>query len=246
MTKFSQHSGMSRTQIFNKRPQRAAIGRWLLVLMTAALPAPGIAQSVHPITGRRIAPVMGAGGADWLDREEREGEEQPQKAIAQLHLKPGMYVADVGAGTGYYSIRIAQSIVPGGLVYANDIQQEMLDRLAKNAAAQHVTNIVPVLGTESDPRLPAGKIDLIILVDVYHEFSMPERMLDRLRNSLKPNGELVLLEYRQEDPSIPIRPEHKMTVAEIKAEVIPQGYRFEKLVEVLPRQHMVFFLKPQS
>jgi SAM-dependent methyltransferase len=213
------------------------------LLIAAALPLAGSGQSVHPITGRPIAPVMGVNGADWLDREEREREEQPGKAISELNLKPGMYVGDVGAGTGFYSIRIAKIVAPGGAVYANDIQQGMLDRLMANAAAQKVTGIIPVLGTESDPRLPAGKLDLVILVDVYHEFSRPERMLDRIRESLKPDGQLVLLEFRKEDPSIPIRPEHKMSVAEVKAEVTPEGYRFEKTVETLPWQHMLFFGK---
>lgn len=213
------------------------------LLIAAALPLAGFGQSVHPITGRPIAPVMGVNGADWLDREEREREEQPGKAISELNLKPGMYVGDVGAGTGFYSIRIAKIVAPGGAVYANDIQQGMLDRLMANAAAQKVTGIIPVLGTESDPRLPAGKLDLVILVDVYHEFSRPERMLDRIRESLKPDGQLVLLEFRKEDPSIPIRPEHKMSVAEVKAEVTPEGYRFEKTVETLPWQHMLFFGK---
>lgn len=215
----------------------------LRLLIATALPAGGFGQSVHPITGRPIAPVMSANGADWLDREEREREEQPEKAISELNLKPGMYIGDVGAGTGFYSIRIAKLVAPGGMVYANDIQQAMLDRLMKNAAGQKVTDIIPVLGTESDPRLPAGKLDLVLLVDVYHEFSRPERMLDRIRSSLKPDGQLVLLEFRKEDPSVPIRPEHKMSVAEVKAEVTPEGYQFEKVIETLPWQHMIFFCK---
>lgn len=184
---------------------------------------------------------MGLSGAGWLDRDERETEEQPEKAIAEFNLKPGMMVGDVGAGTGFYSIRIAKCIAPGGLVYANDIQPGMLERLKANAAAQHVSNIVTVLGTESDPKLPAGKLDLVVLVDVYHEFSRPQRMLDRIRESLKPGGQLVLLEFRKEDPTVPIRPEHKMSVEEVKEEVIPEGYSFEKVVDTLPWQHILFF-----
>ncbi len=186
---------------------------------------------------------MGVGGADWLDREEREQEEQPEKAIAQLNLKPGMLVGDVGAGTGFYSIRIAKIIAPSGVVYANDIQPGMLERLRAHAAAQRVTNIVAVLGTQSDPKLPTGKLDLVLLVDVYHEFSQPQQMLDHIRDSLKSTGELVLLEYRKEDPSVPIRPEHKMSLAEVRAEVAPEGFVFERAVETLPRQHMIFFRK---
>ncbi len=204
------------------------------------------AQATHPVTGRQIAPVMGISGADWLDRDERQREENPDKAIAELNLKPGMLIADVGAGTGYYSLRIAKVIAPDGVVYANDIQPAMLERLNANAAAQHVTNVVTILGTESDPRLPKEKLDLVILVDVYHEFSRPQRMLDRIRDSLKPDGRLVLLEYRKEDPSVPIRPEHKMSVQEVKAEVTPEGFRFEKVVDSLPMQHIIFFRKASA
>lgn len=186
---------------------------------------------------------MGVSGADWLDRHERVDEEQPDKAIAELNLKPGMFIGDVGAGTGFYSLRIARLIVPNGIVYANDIQPAMLARLNANAASQHIENVVTILGTESDPRLPASKLDLVILVDVYHEFSRPQRMLDHIRDALKPDGRLVLLEYRKEDPSVPIRPEHKMSVQEVKAEVTPEGYRFEKVVDTLPWQHIIFFRK---
>jgi SAM-dependent methyltransferase len=227
---------MSRHQIL-----RLAAGLCLLVSCLTSRRAD--AQAVHPTTGRQIAPVMGVGGAGWLDREEREQEEQPGKAIAQLNLKPGMLIGDVGAGTGFYSIRIAKIVAPSGVVYANDIQPGMLKVLRAHATAQDVTNIVPVLGTESDPKLPAGKLDVVLLVDVYHEFSQPQRMLDRIRESLKSSGELVLLEYRKEDPSVPIRPEHKMSLAEVKAEVTPEGFVLDKAVETLPRQHMIFFRK---
>lgn len=186
---------------------------------------------------------MGIGGAEWLDREEREREEEPRKAIAQFNLKPGMMVGDVGAGTGFYSIRIAKLVAPGGVVYANDIQLAMLERLTAKANDAHVNNVVTVLGTESDPKLPKGKLDLVILVDVYHEFSRPQRMLQGIRESLKPGGRLVLLEFRKEDPSIPIRPEHKMSIDEVKAEVLPEGYTFERVVEKLPWQHILFFRK---
>ena len=214
------------------------------VAVTAAIDCPVVlsAQAVHPVTGRRIAPTMDVSGADWLDREERTQEEHPEKAIALLNLKPGMFVGDVGAGTGFYAIRIAKRIAPGA-VYANDIQAGMLQRLSANAAAQKVTNIVTVLGTQSDPHLPKSKLDLVLLVDVYHEFSEPQLMLDRIRESLKPDGRLVLLEYRKEDPTVPIRPEHKMSVAEVKAEVTPEGYTLQKVIEALPWQHIIIFAK---
>jgi ubiquinone/menaquinone biosynthesis C-methylase UbiE len=203
-------------------------------------------QAVHPVTGRHIAPVMGLSGADWLDREEREQQEQPEIAIAQFNLKPGMMIGDVGAGTGYYSVRMAKAVGPSGVVYANDIQPGMLDKLRERAAAAHVTNIVPILGSEADPKLPAGKLDFVVMVDVYHELSRPQRMLDGIQESLKPGGQLVLLEYRKEDPSVPIRPEHKMTVEEVKAEVTPEGFRFEKVVDKMPWQHIIFFRKPET
>ncbi len=221
---------------------RAAVG--LCLLLGGASSALG--QAVHPVTGRHIAPVMGLSGADWLDREERGREEQPEKAIAQFNLKPGMMVGDVGAGTGFYSIRMAKLIGPAGMVYANDIQPGMLDKLHERAAAANVANIVTVLGSETDPKLPPGKLDLVVMVDVYHELSRPQRMLEGIRDSLKPGGRLVLLEYRKEDPSVPIRPEHKMSVDEVKAEVTPEGFRFEKVVDKLPWQHIIFFRKPEQ
>lgn len=215
----------------------------LIVALSMPFAGSAVAQSVHPVTGRPVAPVMSASGADWLERSEREQEEQPEKALDALNLKPGMLVGDVGAGTGFYSIRIAKRIGPSGRVYANDIQPQMLQRLSGNAARQKVTNIETVLGTESNPKLPAGLLDLVVLVDVYHEFSRPQQMLDRIRESLKPNGRLVLLEFRKEDPSVPIRPEHKMSVSDVKAEVTPEGFVFEKTIETLPWQHIIFFQK---
>ncbi len=220
---------------------RAAATLYLLLSSLGSV----MGQAVHPVTGRPIAPVMGMGGADWLDRETREKEEQPGKAIAQFNLKPGMMIGDVGAGTGYYSIRMAKLVAPSGSVYANDIQAGMLEKLNAKAAEANVTNVVTVLGTEVDPKLPTGKLDLVVMVDVYHELSRPQRMLQGIRESLKPGGRLVLLEYRKEDPGVPIRPEHKMSVAEVKAEVTPEGFTFEKVVDKLPWQHIIFFRKPE-
>ena len=201
------------------------------------------AEQVHPITGRRIAPVMGTGGADWLVRPEREAEEAPDAALEAIGIARGATVADVGAGAGYFTWRLAERVGPSGKVYANDIQPAMLELLRKNIEARHLANVEPVLGVEDDPRLPAGRIDLVLLVDVYHEFSEPEKMLRKIRESLKPDGRLVLLEYRKEDPNIPIRPEHKMSVAEVRAEVEPEGFRFEKNLNTLPRQHILIFRK---
>ena len=201
----------------------------------------GRAEDVHPITHRRIAQVMGAAGADWLVRPEREAEEHPDDALNALKIPKGAVVADIGAGVGYFTWRLAARVGATGVVYGEDIQQEMLDLLSKNMRERKITNVRPVLGTIDDPKLPKESLDLVILVDVYHEFSEPEKMLDRIRESLKPNGRLVLLEYRAEDPKVPIRPEHKMTVEQVKAEVVPEGYRFEQSIEILPMQHLIIF-----
>lgn len=197
----------------------------------------------HPVTGRKYAGVMGTAGADWLVRSEREQEEEPGKALAALQIPRGATVADIGAGVGYFSLRMADIVGPAGKVYANDIQPEMIRMLKQNIRQRGLTNVEPVLGKYDDPLLPKGAIDLALLVDVYHEFSEPQKMLDRIRESLKPGGRLVLLEYRKEDPSVPIREEHKMSVAEVKAEVEPEGYKFDSVLEILPRQHILIFRK---
>jgi len=198
---------------------------------------------VHPLSGRVFAEVMGFEGAEWLDRAEREDEEEPEKALDALALKNGDVVADIGAGSGYITVRMAKRVGPAGSVYAEDIQPEMLDLLRKRLAGQRVTNVVPVLGTLDDPKLPASTIDVELLVDVYHEFSEPQVMLRGLRNALKPSGRLVLLEYRKEDPEIPIRLDHKMTVNEAKLEVEPEGFTLTKVDERLPRQHILIFTR---
>lgn len=211
-----------------------------------ALCISGFGQQVHPVTGRHIAPVMGAGGAGWLVRPEREAEEAPDTALAAIGIARGATVADVGAGVGYFTWRLAERVGTSGKVYANDIQPFMLEELRKNMAARHLTNVETVLGAQDDPKLPAGRMDLVLLVDVYHEFSQPEKMLRGIRRSLKLEGRLVLLEYRKEDPDIPIRPEHKMSVAEVQAEIEPEGFRFEKNLTVLPRQHILIFRKSEQ
>src|SRR5262245_29749911 len=177
-----------------------------VVLLIASLIASDLAltQGRHPITGRRIAAVMGFGGADWLERPEREKEENPEGALDAIGIKAGMVIADIGAGTGYFSLRMARRVGAGGKVYANDLQPQMLTRLRENAAKAKLANIETVLGDVADPKLPRGQMDLVLLVDVYHEFSEPQRMLQKIRESLKADGRLVLLEYRKEDPSVPI------------------------------------------
>jgi ubiquinone/menaquinone biosynthesis C-methylase UbiE len=214
-----------------------------LVLAQGALAqAPG----VHPITGRRIATVMSPLGADWLDRPDREREEEPDRAIAALAIAPGSAVADVGAGSGYMTVRLAAAVGPSGRVFATDVQPEMISRLTARLDAAKIRNVTAILGTPYDPRLPYATLDLVLMVDVYHELAAPQRMLQRLKRALRPGGRLVLVEYRKEDPSIPIREEHKMTVAEAKAEVEAEGYRLASVVETLPRQHILIFVASES
>ncbi len=196
------------------------------------------AQAKHPVSGRVIAPVMSAAGADWLERGERESEESPSKAIRALDIKPGMTVCDLGAGSGYYTVRMSRLVGPSGKVYAVDIQPKMLDLLARRLKSEGINNVVPVLSSEDDPKLPPKSQDLILLVDVYHEFARPQIMLQRMREALKDDGRLVLLEFRKEDSSVPIRLEHKMSIAEVKAELEPEGFRIDKVLDVLPWQHI--------
>jgi ubiquinone/menaquinone biosynthesis C-methylase UbiE len=212
------------------------IAALLLVLSFVAF-----GEDIHPITHRRIAQVMGPAGADWLVRPERESEEHPDQALDALKIPKGAAVADVGAGVGYFTWRLADRVGPQGVVYGEDIQQSMLDQLEKNMHERHIANVKPVLGSIDNPKLPPNSLDLILLVDVYHEFSDPEKMLDHMREALKPNGRLVLLEYRAEDPDVPIRPEHKMTVKQVREEVQPEGFRFDQSIEVLPQQHIIIF-----
>jgi ubiquinone/menaquinone biosynthesis C-methylase UbiE len=218
----------------------------LLALQTLAC-CQDRSPDAHPSTGRQTAPVMGMGGAPWLVRPEREAEEAPDAALdaidAAIGISKGATVADIGAGVGYFTWRLAARIGPGGKVYAVDIQQPMLDRLRHNMADRKLANYQAVLGAEDDPHLPANRIDLALLVDVYHEFSQPQQMLRKIRAALAPNGRMVLLEYRKEDPRVPILPAHKMSVAEVKAEIEPEGFKLEKTLENLPRQHILIFRK---
>jgi ubiquinone/menaquinone biosynthesis C-methylase UbiE len=214
-----------------------AAGIWI------ALAAAVVAQSsgVHPVSGRRFAPVMGYQGADWLERSEREEEEEPNVALNVLTIQRGDAVADIGAGSGFMTERLAARVGPTGRVYANDVQPQMLQLLAVRLARKKIGNVTLIQGALDDPRLPPASVDLEIMVDVYHEFSQPQAMLRKLRAALKPGGRMVLLEYRKEDPSIPIRPEHKMSVAEAKLEVEAEGFALAQTDESLPRQHILVF-----
>ena len=199
---------------------------------------------VHPVSGRVFALPMGVQGAPWLERREREEEENPDLAMRLIRVQRGQTVADLGAGSGYYTRRLARAVGDAGKVYAVDIQQGMLDLLQVNLAREKVRNVIPVLSTPDDPRLPANAIDMILLVDVYHEFGQPQTMLQRMKTALKTGGRLVLLEFRGEDPDVPIRPEHKMTKAQVKLEVEAEGFKQWRVYDDLPQQHLIIFTKP--
>ena len=213
----------------------------LLIAFAIACHIAAQAPNTHPISGRRFAPVMGYQGADWLERAERVEEEQPDIALDILRIPKGASVADIGAGSGYMTVRLARRVGPEGRVYANDLQPQMLGLLERRLAREKIANVTLVQGAADDPRLPPVSVDLELMVDVYHELSQPQTMLRRLREALKPAGRLVLIEYRKEDPTIPIRLEHKMTVAEARMEVEAEGFTLSKVDESLPRQHILIF-----
>lgn len=224
---------------------RFAVLCTVLVLVGSALIAAQqiVSPGVHPISGRRYALTMSYLGADWLDRSERVQEEDPDTALDAIKLVVGSTVADVGAGSGYMTVKMAKRVGPTGKVYANDIQPQMLSMLRQRLDKEKIANVELVLGGYDDPKLPANAIDLILMVDVYHEFSQPQQMLRRMHDSLRTGGRMVLLEYRKEDPSIPIRPDHKMSVAEARMEVEAEGFTLASVDERLPRQHILVFTK---
>lgn len=194
--------------------------------------------------GREIALVMGHLAADWLERPEREAEEAPAVLLEALRIQPGDAVADVGAGSGYFTFRLAKLVGPKGKVFAVDIQPEMLDLIQKRAEKENVKNVELVPGKIDDPKLPKESVDLILMVDVYHEFSHPWEMASAMIESLKPGGRLVFVEYRLEDPSIPIKTVHKMSERQVKKEMAIHPLVWKQTLDVLPRQHILVFQKP--
>lgn len=212
------------------------LAAWAIAAALAAQAMP-----VHPVSGRRIAPVMGWQGADWLERSEREQEESPDVAVRLLQIPQGASVADIGAGSGYITLLLSAAVGPTGRVFANDLQPQMIEILRRRLASQNVTNVTLVQGSVDDPNLPPASVDLALMVDVYHELSRPQAMLQKLRTALKPGGRLALLEYRKEDPAIPIKFEHKMSIQEAKAELEAEGFKLSKVDETLPRQHILIF-----
>lgn len=194
--------------------------------------------------GREIAQVMGHQAADWLERPEREAEENSTLLMASLKVKPGDAVADIGAGTGYYSRRLAKLVGPQGIVYAEEIQQEMLDLLTNKAAQAGITNIQPILGTIIDPKLPRASVDMILMVDVYHEFDHPYEMTTAMIEALKPGGRIIFVEFRGEDPKVAIKPLHKMTESQVRKEMSLFPLTWVETLDVLPIQHIIVFRKP--
>jgi SAM-dependent methyltransferase len=190
--------------------------------------------------GREIAQVMGHLGASWLERPEREQEERTDLLLKALSLKPTDVVADIGAGTGFFTFLMAPR-VSKGKVLAVDIQPEMIDYLNEGKAKRKLPNVQPILGTESDPKLPANSIDLAILIDAYHEFSYPREMMSHIASALKPGGRIVLVEYRAEDPNVPIKELHKLSVAQATKEMKAAGLKLLKNDDRLPQQHIMFF-----
>ena len=196
--------------------------------------------------GREIAQTMHFAGAPWLTRESRDREEEPAKLMKALDLKPGQTVCDLGCGNGFYTLKLADAVGPTGNVYAVEIQKEMLDLLARRAEQEKITNYEPILGTVVDPKLPDNKVDLILVVDVYHEMDHPVEMLAALRKSLSKTGRLVLVEFRAEDPNVPIKPLHKMSKAQILKELPPNGFKLVDQYDDLPWQHVMFFQRDED
>lgn len=207
---------------------------------------PAHSDSGKTFMGREIAEVMSYMGADWLIRPEREEEEQPDKMLDALKIQPGDTVADVGAGVGYTSARISKRVGPKGVVLATDIQPQMVKMMRENMKALKISNVKPILCTADDTKLPDAGVDLILMVDVYHEVPNPAPFLKGLRKALKPGGRLVLVEFRAEDPEVPIKPEHKMTVEQARKEVETNGFGFKEVIETLPWQHIIIFEKPKE
>lgn len=227
----------------------------VLLLFTGLSHAQGAADAVYTYAperstggtgrfymGRETSGVMGHQAADWLERPQRTHEEMPDEVVANMNLRPTDVVADIGAGSGYFTFRMAAQ-VPEGKVLAVDIQPEMLAMIEERKSAEDVVNVEGILGEIDNTNLPPNSVDVALLVDAYHEFSHPREMLESIFNALKPGGRLILVEYRAEDDSVPIRPLHKMTQDQVKLEMSVFDLQFEETLDFLPWQHMMIFSK---
>ena len=233
-------------------------GAWLLAVLPAIsqpkpTPDPLYEQRTKPnrdgigkfYMGREISHVMGHQGANWLERDSRESEERTDLLVEGLKVEEGDVIADIGAGSGYFAWRLAKRVGPQGRILAVDIQPEMLEILRVNMEKHEVADRVePVLGTETDPRLPKDTVDLTLIVDVYHELSHPYEMTVRMVEALKPGGRIAFVEYRAEDPAVRIKRLHKMTEAQVKKEMTVHNLEYVETLDFLPQQHIVIFRKP--
>jgi ubiquinone/menaquinone biosynthesis C-methylase UbiE len=208
-----------------------------LVAYLTSLKGPAIRSTEAP--ARPVAPVSER--LDWLTRPERDSEERPNAVLDALQIPAGAVVADVGAGAGYFTWRLAQRVGPKGKVIAVEVQQNMLDLIASDLRHRNIANVELVLGDQRSPRLPEQALDLVLLANSYHEFSEPQSIMAAIRKSLKPQGRVVVLEYRKEDAYTPIEPLHKMTLQEIRQEIESMGFETQQVLDILPRQHFVIF-----
>ena len=227
-------------------PSRRLALPLLLLLLCSPLPAQEKTKEKIPpplthYKGREIAQTMHYTGAAWLTRESRQREEDCALMLKALNIQPGQTLCDLGCGNGFYTLQLAKLTGPEGKVLAVDIQKEMLDLLRRSMAKEKLENIEPILATPVDPKLPEGKLDLVLMVDVYHEISNPEEVLAAVRKSLKPTGRMVLVEFRAEDENVPIKPLHKMSKDQILKEILPNGFKLADQFDRLPWQHMMSF-----
>ena len=204
-------------------------------------PSPGGTGKTY--LGREIARVMGHRGGRWLERPERAANELPGRVVKAMHLKPSDVVADIGAGTGYFTFRLAPE-VPRGTVYAVDIQPEMIRQIRRKIEARGADNVTPVRSTPKSPQLPTDQVDAALMVDAYHEFAYPREMMLSLKEALRPGGRVYLVEYRKEDPTLAIKPLHRMTEGQAVREMRSVGLRHVRTEDILPRQHLMIFEKP--
>lgn len=218
----------------------------LLFIAALHLPAQEAPPALTEYMGRQIAQTMHWKGAEWLMRRVREREEATTKMREELEVKPGMVVCDMGCGNGYHTLPLAEMVGAKGKVFAVDVQPEMIEMLRQNITRKELKNIEPIVGLYYDPKLPPNTCDMILLVDVYHEFSHPVQMLAGMRAALKPDGLLVLVEFRAEDDTVPIKPEHKMSKAQIHKEMNANGFEMKREFDGLPWQHLMFFGKAEK
>jgi predicted methyltransferase len=220
----------------------------LIALQTSAFrqeaPPPAQAPTSAAPRTRTPAKPMPVSNADWLTRESREREERPEQMLDALGLRPGMRVADVGAGVGYHTVRLARRVGPEGHVWATDIQEQMLVQLRRSVQAAKLTNVTVVHTRPDETGLPQGQLDLVLMVDVFHEVAEPEVLLAKLARALVPGGRLALVEFRAEDPKVPARPEHKMSAAQVDAELAAAGFVRVGRFDGLPRQHLLLYALP--